>query len=200
MYLRARLKNEREILIKKSCAKAFSLLEILLVVAVGSVFILASLKVYSNVTDARYVQEQADVIRLLKEASFSLYSGFTNFSGLDNGVLVNNGYVPEEYWLDYSGSGGSNVIRVPAGDRYAVTPRGTNNEMVGISTRRYDPDLCGSLILKVANDPNLREIRIPVDSLVISVSPENPVRPGDVTSCQDVADAYTQGILFLFAR
>ena len=175
---------------------AFSLLEILLVVAVGSVFILASLKVYSTIRDSNYVNEQAKMILLLKEASFSLYSNYTNFTGLNNAALISNGYVPDEYVII-----GSN-IDTPSGDRFTVDSTSSFGTGVAVRIRihRYEGDLCGPLILAVAKDPDLIRVQLPVDSIIIEANGEDAITPSEVIRCKEVTNPDTQGIHFVFMR
>ena len=176
----------------KNNLQGFSLLEILLVVAVGATFILASLKVYTNVNNANYVQEQARTILMLKEASFSLYAGTINFPGLNNAALIGNGLVPDEYVQ------GTNEIIHPNGTSYTVHRRSGDSQVV-VTILGYERNTCGQVILQVAKDPHL--LGVYYHSLGhTSWTGTTPMTPDRADYCINNTDPSTQQISFFFGR
>ncbi|PCI01891.1 MAG: hypothetical protein COB76_00280 [Alphaproteobacteria bacterium] len=80
---------------QKNKQKGFSLLELLLVVAVGAVLLLAGLAVYRNVTDNSKVNESIRLLNVTKQETQKLFQGEGNYpaQGL-NDVLVDSKAFP----------------------------------------------------------------------------------------------------------
>ncbi len=75
--------------------KGFSLLELLLVVAVGAVLLLAGLAVYRNVTNNTNVNEATRLLNIIKQETQRLYQGEGEYgSGSLNSILINAEVIP----------------------------------------------------------------------------------------------------------
>ena len=170
----------------------FSLLEILLVVAVGSVFILASLKVYSRVNDTRYVNDQVEMISILKETIYSLYSGYVNFNGLTNEVLIGNGVIPEEYVQ------GTDIVR-PEGTVFRVET-GWNDAEVRIRIYNYKSKLCGQIVMGVSREADIIRVHNEGANTTDTISTAVPMTPAKSTKCKGNSDPSVQAIRFVFTR
>lgn len=80
---------------KKQSAKGFSLLELLLVVAVGAILLLAGLAVYRNVTDNANVNESLRLLNVTKQETQKLFQGEGQYPAQDlNAVLVDANAFP----------------------------------------------------------------------------------------------------------
>jgi prepilin-type N-terminal cleavage/methylation domain-containing protein len=80
---------------KKLNRSGFSLLELLLVVAVGAILLLAGLAVYRNVTNNTNVNEAARLLNIIKQETQRLYQGEGEYgtTGL-NAILRNAEVIP----------------------------------------------------------------------------------------------------------
>lgn len=75
--------------ILKSKSRGFSLLELLLVVAVGAILLLAGLAVYRNVTDNSKVNESIRLLNVTKQETQKLFQGEGNYPAQSlNSVLT----------------------------------------------------------------------------------------------------------------
>lgn len=78
--------------------KGFSLLELLLVVAVGAILILAGLAIYRNITNNTQVNEASRLLNVLKQETQRLFQGENSYgaagSDLTN-ILVNAEAAPQ---------------------------------------------------------------------------------------------------------
>ena len=107
-------------LMKKRIQKGFSLLELLLVVAVGAVLILAGLAVYQNVTSGQQASEIGRLVTLIKEETNQLYKNESTYTGLNNTILISAGIIPQKYATS------STAITAPGNRAVTVTPSGNN--------------------------------------------------------------------------
>jgi prepilin-type N-terminal cleavage/methylation domain-containing protein len=82
-------------LMKIKQSKGFSLLELLLVVAVGAILLLAGLAVYRNVTDNSKVNESLRILNVTKQETQKLFQGEGNYPAQAlNDVLVDSNAFP----------------------------------------------------------------------------------------------------------
>ena len=80
---------------KNKSQKGFSLLELLLVVAVGAILLLAGLAVYRNVTDNSKVNEAMRLLNVTKQETQKLFQGEGNYPAQSlNAVLVDSNAFP----------------------------------------------------------------------------------------------------------
>jgi len=79
--------------------KGFSLLELLLVVAVGAILILAGLAIYRNITNNTQINEASRVLNVIKQETQRIYQGEATYgAGTDiEPILVNAEAVPAKY-------------------------------------------------------------------------------------------------------
>jgi prepilin-type N-terminal cleavage/methylation domain-containing protein len=78
--------------------KGFSLLELLLVVAVGAILLLAGLAVYRNVTDNSKVTESIRLLNVTKQETQRLFQGEGNYPAQQlNEVLIDAKAFPSSY-------------------------------------------------------------------------------------------------------
>lgn len=79
----------------KTKQSGFSLLELLLVVAVGAILLLAGLAVYRNVTNNTNANEAARLLNIIKQETQRLYQGEGQYgTGSLNAVLRNAEVIP----------------------------------------------------------------------------------------------------------
>ena len=172
--------------------KGFSILEVLLVVMVGAVIVVGSLEVYKDVRDRTYVSGVSTMALRLKEASFNLYSGYPNFSGLSNDVLISNGFVPEKY------IGTSSTIKHSTGATYIVDPQ-NGGRTVQVRIYNYDLELCGQIVTAIVADPDL--VWFSQRTQAISIATHGPITPADAGVCKtEVEFPSIQGLQFRFSR
>ena len=82
----------------KKTEKGFSLLELLLVVAVGAILILAGLAIYRNITNNTQINEGTRLLNVLKQETQRLYQGESSYGNADiNEILINADAVPARY-------------------------------------------------------------------------------------------------------
>lgn len=104
----------------KSTQKGFSLLELLLVVAVGAILLLAGLAVYRNVTDNSKVNESIRLLNVTKQETQRLFQGEGSYPAeVLNSVLINANAFPSSSLV---GAGGANPqVRHPYNGDVTVT-------------------------------------------------------------------------------
>ena len=86
--------------LNKQKQKGFSLLELLLVVAVGAILILAGLAIYRNVTSQTQVNEASRLLNVLKQETQKLWQGESTYGAVGdnmNAILINSNAVPTAY-------------------------------------------------------------------------------------------------------
>lgn len=128
--------------------KGFSLLELLLVVAVGAILILAGLAIYRNITSNTDVNEASRLLNVLKQETQRLYQGQATYAGLDNTVLTNAGVVPARYTT------AAGVIDSPfATNDVTAVINGADPAQFDIDIANVPADACTKLALEYnAND------------------------------------------------
>ena len=135
--------------------KGFSLLELLLVVAVGAILILAGLAIYRNVTNQTQVNEASRLVNVLKQESQKLWQGEGTYgaAGDDmNETLINANAVPNRYVT------GANTINSPFDTAVNVTSAGTT---FTITVAAVPQGACINLgTLYNANDPDFASVSI----------------------------------------
>lgn len=80
--------------------KGFSLLELLLVVAVGAILILAGLAIYRNITNNTQINEASRLVNVLKQETQRLYQGEPTYGAAGanlTAILVNAEAAPQRY-------------------------------------------------------------------------------------------------------
>ncbi len=82
---------------KTELVRGFSLLELLLVISVGSILILSGIIIYRNVSSSLNNNEAARLISILKQETKSMYKNEPDYSGLNGSILVRAGAVPPKY-------------------------------------------------------------------------------------------------------
>jgi len=82
-------------ILKTKTQKGFSLLELLLVVAVGAILILAGLAIYRNITANTSVNDTSRMVNVLKQEVQRIYQGEASYAALDNDLLVDTQVVPD---------------------------------------------------------------------------------------------------------
>ena len=98
--------------------KGFSLLELLLVVAVGAILLLAGLAVYRNVTDNSAVTESIRLLNVTKQETQRLFQGEGNYPAqVLNPVLITAKAFP-------SSALNGNQVRTPFNGNVTVTGQG----------------------------------------------------------------------------
>lgn len=140
----------------KQAQKGFSLLELLLVVAVGAMLILAGLAIYRNVTSQAQVNEASRLLNVLKQETQKLYQGegiYGGGAGADmNTVLINAGAVPSAYQTNTAGqiispfNGEVNVVSDTPATTFTITFLGVSQAACINMGRMYtanDPDFAG---------------------------------------------------------
>lgn len=140
----------------KKTEKGFSLLELLLVVAVGAILILAGLAIYRNITQNTDVNEASRMINVLKQETQRLFQGEPDYSALTNTILTNAGVVPAQY------TNGVGIINSPFSNS-AVTfaSAGTNNENFTLEIVGVPTEACTKLGLEYnANDGDFVDLDI----------------------------------------
>ena len=139
----------------KQMQKGFSLLELLLVVAVGAILILAGLAIYRNVTSQTQVNEASRLLNVLKQETQKLYQGEGTYDAAGtnlNEVLINANAVPS------ANVTGANTINSPFDQAVNVESAGTT------FTITYEAVPQGACInmgrLYTANDPDFQQVVI----------------------------------------
>lgn len=79
--------------------KGFSLLELLLVVAVGAILILAGLAIYRNITNNTQINEASRLLNVLKQETQRIYQGESTYGVATDiePILINAEAVPAKY-------------------------------------------------------------------------------------------------------
>ena len=135
--------------------KGFSLLELLLVVAVGAILILAGLAIYRNVTNQTQVNEASRLVNVLKQEAQKLWQGEGTYGAVGddmNEVLINANAVPNRYIT------GTDAINSPFDTDVEVTSAGTT---FTITMEAVPQGACINLgTLYNANDPDFASVSI----------------------------------------
>ncbi len=135
--------------------KGFSLLELLLVVAVGAILILAGLAIYRNISQNTEVNEASRLINVLKQESQRIFQGEPAYTGLTNTVLTNANVVPAKYTT------GAGVITTPFNTVITVTVNGTNIDEFDILVNNVPQEACLKLGLEyTVNDSDFVSVTI----------------------------------------
>lgn len=109
------------ILQKMKTHKGFSLLELLLVVAVGAILILAGLAIYRNITNNTQINEATRLVNVLKQETQRLFQGEPSYGTASlNEILINADAVPPKYVA------GSALIESPFDEAVDVTGVGND--------------------------------------------------------------------------
>ncbi len=134
------------ILQKLRTQKGFSLLELLLVVAVGAILILAGLAIYRNISQNAEVNESLRLLNVLKQETQRIFQGENTYTGLDNTVLTSTQSVPAQYTT------GPGVIRTPFNTDVVVVVNGTNADEFDITFEEVPDEICAKLGVEYSTD------------------------------------------------
>lgn len=116
--------------------KGFSLLELLLVVAVGAILILAGLAIYRNITQNTSVNEGSRLVNVIKQESQRIFQGEPTYTGLTNTVLTNANVIPAKYTT------GSGNINSPFNSTVTVNVNGTNVDEFDVLVAAVPQEAC----------------------------------------------------------
>jgi prepilin-type N-terminal cleavage/methylation domain-containing protein len=142
-------------ILKTKTQKGFSLLELLLVVAVGAILILAGLAIYRNITQNTDVNEASRLINVLKQESQRIFQGEPTYAGLTNTVLTNANVVPAKYTT------GAGVITTPFNTTIDVTINSANADEFDIDVVDVPQEACLKLGLEyTGNDADFVSVSI----------------------------------------
>ncbi len=142
------------ILQKQKTQKGFSLLELLLVVAVGAILILAGLAIYRNITQNTDVNEASRLVNVLKQESQRIFQGQATYTGLTNTVLTNANVVPAKY------TSGAGTITSPFNTAITVAAA-TPNSNFTVNFAGVPPEACTKLGLEYTqNDADFVSVRV----------------------------------------
>lgn len=146
--------------------KGFSLLELLLVVAIGAVLLLAGLAIYRNVTSNTNVNEANRLLNVIKQEVQRLYQGEGEYGTTTlNDVLINAEVVPS------SALSGTNV-RHPFNGTVTVTG---NNETFTVLYEEVPQSACLTLGQAYGlNDPDF-------DGLIVDNTDPDADSNGEIT-------------------
>jgi prepilin-type N-terminal cleavage/methylation domain-containing protein len=139
-------------MMKMNKKNGFSLLELLLVVAVGAILLLAGLAVYRNVTNNTNVNEAARLLNIIKQETQRLYQGEGEYGESDlNPILRNAEVIP---------ASALNRIEIRHPFNATVAVRGTDDTFTVLFS-----DIPQSACLKLGqaysiNDPDFEGITI----------------------------------------
>jgi prepilin-type N-terminal cleavage/methylation domain-containing protein len=134
--------------------KGFSLLELLLVVAVGAILILAGLAIYRNVTSQSQVNEASRLINVLKQETQKIWQGQATYGPTSsdlNAVLINANAVPNSYII-------GTTINSPFDTAVNVISQGNTFDVVITDVPRGPCINLGTLYN--ANDPDFAQVDI----------------------------------------
>lgn len=84
----------------KKFKKGFSLLEIILVLAIAAALVIAALLIYPKVKSHNNILNEVKNIGLIVAAAKELYGGKANYQGLTTVVLAQSGLLPESLLQD----------------------------------------------------------------------------------------------------
>lgn len=157
----------------------FTLLELLLVVGVGSILLLAGIGTYRLVTAGNNANEANRLVATIKQQVQNLYQGQTSYGTGDiESILIDTGAFPPS--------------ALDAARTSAQTPWNTNIDVTGatanftITFEDLPQDACINLArLEIANDPDFVSIDINTTNLTTLPSPEDAqaacASGGDIT-------------------
>lgn len=127
-------------------AKGFSLLELLLVVAVGAILILSGLAIYRNITNSTQTNDAVRLLNVIKQEVIRVYQGQPTYGTDDfEAMLINMDAIPA------SSLEGSNIVTpfVSGSDSVSVTGQG---ETFRVSFNNVPQDACIRLFTSFTPD------------------------------------------------
>jgi prepilin-type N-terminal cleavage/methylation domain-containing protein len=149
----------------KKTEKGFSLLELLLVVAVGAILILAGLAIYRNITNNTQINEGTRLLNVLKQETQRLYQGESSYGTVDiNDILINADAVPARYvtGADEINSPFDTDVTVTGADNdftitFAAVPQAACIKL-GVEYTNDDPDFESLTINGAATEPTVTAV------------------------------------------
>lgn len=105
--------------------KAFSLLEMLLVLAIASLLILFSTRFFSVVSRERGISKTLEDIKIIRQAAAEWELGQGDYTGISMTVLNNAGLLPRDL--------GTGVGKTAWGSNYTIAPTTTNTSQLSLS-------------------------------------------------------------------
>ncbi len=102
---------------KNNRQAGFTLLELLLVVGVGSLLLIGGIATYRLVTEGNKVSEATRLLLQIKQEAQTLYSNQQDYNGLSNAVLQGLGVLPDSGNHPFNGA----ITVVPNGTQFDVT-------------------------------------------------------------------------------
>lgn len=143
--------------LKLNTQKGFSLLELLLVVAVGAILILAGLAIYRNVTLQTQVNEASRLVNVLKQETQKLWQGEGVYGAAGDNLeatLISANAVPSAYV-----ESPTSVVSPTGGEVDVLVA--TNPRNFTITFPDVPTDICINLgRLYTANDPDFESVTI----------------------------------------
>jgi len=142
-------------ILKTKTQKGFSLLELLLVVAVGAILILAGLAIYRNITANTSVNDTSRMVNVLKQEVQRIYQGEASYAALDNDLLVDTQVVPAKHL------GGADGITSPFKTDVTVEVNAGDAETFDIGIDAVPAEACLKLGLEyTTNDADFVNVSI----------------------------------------
>lgn len=156
-------------LVKKNINKGFSLLEILLVLAIAAGIVSAAFIIYPKVQTSFKINREATNIATIQAGIKSIYGSVSNFSGLNTDFAINANIVPEDMIQENAG-----VKTIVNSFKGSVTisssnygPNSTVDASYNITYTGLQTEECIKLgVASVRNVYNMRINGIPLSAIV----------------------------------
>jgi prepilin-type N-terminal cleavage/methylation domain-containing protein len=140
--------------LQRNKQKGFSLLELLLVVAVGAILILAGLAIYRNVTNQTEINESSRLLNVIKQETQKIFAGESTYPANIVPILINADAVPG------SAVNGTALVN-PYGGAITVIQNAGNNAQFNIVFNAVPQSACISLgTMYTNNEPDFVNLRI----------------------------------------
>lgn len=142
-------------ILTKKTQKGFSLLELLLVVAVGAILILAGLAIYRNISQNTQINEATRLVNVIKQETQRIFQGEPDYTGLTNTILTNADAVPPRY------TSGAGVITSPFDTAVTLAPTAAPSLEFTLTMAAVPTAACIKLGLEFTDDdPDFQSLSI----------------------------------------
>lgn len=146
--------------------KGFSLLEILLVLAIAAAVVIAAFIIYPKVTAEKTADSEAKRVMMIAAAARSLYTSKANYSGLTFDVLKNADLIDKGMFAKMDGGMPISEFGTPM-TLYAAN----GNTMVAVEYQQLKKENCIRLIPKIGGGATIIQVNgIPVQSPTVQLN------------------------------
>lgn len=133
---------------KKASQAGMTLIEILVVIAIGTLIIVGGLALFGTASEKQRVSNEVRNLGTIISGINSLYSGSADYNGLSGAVIVQSGAIPSTMFV---GSGASAELVSPWGDITIAPDAANSNRSYTVTYEDVPAEACVGVIAGTLN-------------------------------------------------